>query len=98
MLQALLEPAKTIAYNAGFDGAVVVEKIRTSDWRKGFNAMTDEYEDLLDAGVVDPCRVLRCALQSAASIAGLILTTQAILVEKIKKPKPAIPQVPGITP
>ncbi|KAG8657477.1 chaperonin 60 subunit alpha 2, chloroplastic isoform X1 [Manihot esculenta] len=96
--KALLEPAKTIAYNAGFDGAVVVEKIRTSDWRKGFNAMTDEYEDLLDAGVVDPCRVLRCALQSAASIAGLILTTQAILVEKIKKPKPAIPQVPGITP
>ncbi|XP_021687943.2 chaperonin 60 subunit alpha 2, chloroplastic isoform X2 [Hevea brasiliensis] len=95
--KALLAPAKAIASNAGVDGAVVVERIRTSDWRNGFNAMTGEYEDLLDAGVVDPCRVSRCALQSAASIAGLILTTQAILAEKIKKPKPAIPQVPGIT-
>eukprot|EP00257_Ricinus_communis_P020903 XP_015580263.1 chaperonin 60 subunit alpha 2, chloroplastic isoform X2 [Ricinus communis] len=96
--KALLVPAKTIATNAGVDGAVVVEKIRSSDWRIGFNAMTGEYEDLLDAGVVDPCRVSRCALQSAASIAGLVLTTQAILVERTKKPKPAVPHVPGITP
>ncbi|XP_050234673.1 chaperonin 60 subunit alpha 2, chloroplastic isoform X2 [Mercurialis annua] len=96
--KALLAPAKTIAANAGVDGEVVVEKIRCSDWRIGFNAMTCEYEDLLDAGIVDPCKVSRCALQSAASIAGLILTTQAILVEKIKKPKPAVPHVPGITP
>jgi chaperonin GroEL (HSP60 family) len=60
--------------------------------------MTGRYEDLLNAGVVDPCRVSRCALHSAVSIAGIVLTTQAVLVEKIKKPKPAVPCVPGITP
>jgi chaperonin GroEL (HSP60 family) len=97
-LQALLAPAKTIATNAGVDGAAVVENIRSCDWRTGYNAMTGRYEDLLNAGVVDPCRVSRCALQSAVSIAGIVLTTQAVLVEKIKKPKPAVPYVPGITP
>ncbi|XP_061952357.1 chaperonin 60 subunit alpha 2, chloroplastic-like isoform X1 [Populus nigra] len=96
--KALLAPAKTIATNAGVDGAVVVENIRSCDWRTGYNAMTGRYEDLLNAGVVDPCRVSRCALQSAVSIAGIVLTTQAVLVEKIKKPKPAVPYVPGITP
>jgi len=69
-LQALLAPAKTIATNAGVDGAVVVENIRSCDWRTGYNAMTGRYEDLLNAGVVDPCRVSRCSLQSAVSIAG----------------------------
>ncbi|KAJ6869539.1 chaperonin 60 subunit alpha 2 [Populus alba x Populus x berolinensis] len=96
--KALLAPAKTIATNAGVDGAVVVENIRSCDWRTGYNAMTGRYEDLLNAGVVDPCRVSRCALQSAVSIAGIVLTTQAVLVETIKKPKPAVPYVPGITP
>ncbi|XP_052303504.1 chaperonin 60 subunit alpha 2, chloroplastic isoform X4 [Populus trichocarpa] len=96
--KALLAPAKTIATNAGVDGAVVVDNIRSCDWRTGYNAMTGRYEDLLNAGVVDPCRVSRCALQSAVSIAGIVLTTQAVLVEKIKKPKPAVPCVPGITP
>uniref|UniRef100_A0A6N2NDT0 Uncharacterized protein n=1 Tax=Salix viminalis TaxID=40686 RepID=A0A6N2NDT0_SALVM len=67
-------------------------------WRTGYNAMTGRYEDLLNAGVIDPCRVSRCALQSAVSIAGIVLTTQAVLVEKIKKPRPAVPYVPGITP
>uniref|UniRef100_A0A2P2QNW1 Uncharacterized protein n=1 Tax=Rhizophora mucronata TaxID=61149 RepID=A0A2P2QNW1_RHIMU len=97
-LQALLAPARTIATNAGVDGAVVVEKLQSCDWRTGYNAMTGEFEDLVDAGIVDPCRVSRCALQSAASIAGVVLTTQAVLVEKIKRPKPAVPHVPGITP
>ncbi|GAV86683.1 Cpn60_TCP1 domain-containing protein [Cephalotus follicularis] len=96
--KALLAPAKSIATNAGIDGAVVVEKIQSCDWRTGYNAMTDTYEDLLDAGVTDPCRVSRCALQSAVSVAGILLTTQAAMVEKIKKPKPPIPHVPGITP
>ncbi|CAI8617425.1 unnamed protein product [Vicia faba] len=95
---ALVEPAKTIAANAGVDGDVVVEKTKTFDWRIGYNAMTDTYEDLLNAGVADPSRVTRCALQSAVSIAGVVLTTQAILVDKIKKPKSRIPMVPGITP
>ncbi|GKV03805.1 hypothetical protein SLEP1_g16051 [Rubroshorea leprosula] len=94
---ALLAPAKTIATNAGVDGAVIVEKTRTSDWRTGYNAMTGRYEDLINAGVIDPCRVSRCALQSAVSIAGIVLTTQAILVDKTKTPKPLYPHVPGIT-
>lgn len=97
-LQALLEPAKSIATNAGVDGDIVVQKTRTSDWRTGYNAMTGIYEDLLNAGVADPSRVARCALQSAVSVAGVILTTQAILVDKIKKPKPLVPPIPGITP
>ncbi|XP_017189070.3 chaperonin 60 subunit alpha 2, chloroplastic-like isoform X2 [Malus sylvestris] len=96
--KALLAPAKAIATNAGDDGEVVVEKTKSSDWRVGYNAMTGNYEDLPDAGVIDPCRVSRCALQIAASIAGVILTTQAVLVEKTKKKKPAVPFVPGITP
>lgn len=96
--KALVEPAKTIAANAGVDGAVVVEKILSCDWRSGYNAMTGRYEDLVNAGVVDPCRVSRCALENAVSIAGIILTTQAVLVEKTRKSKPAVPFVPGISP
>ena len=86
-----------IASNAGVDGTVVVEKIRSCEWQIGYNAMTGRYEDLLVGGVVDPCRVSRCALQNAASIAGVVLTTQAVLAEKIRKPEPLFPQVPGIT-
>ncbi|XP_048438878.1 chaperonin 60 subunit alpha 2, chloroplastic-like [Pyrus x bretschneideri] len=96
--KALLAPAKAIATNAGDDGEVVVEKTKSSDWRVGYNAMTGNYEDLPDAGVIDPCRVSRCALQIAVSIAGVVLTTQAVLVEKTKKKRPAVPFVPGITP
>lgn len=93
---ALLAPSKLIAANAGVDGDVVVENIRASEWQMGYNAMNNRYEDLLAVGVVDPCRVSRCALQNAVSVAGIILTTQAVLVEKIKTPKPPIPLVPGI--
>lgn len=74
-----------------------MEKIRNSDWRIGFNAMTTRYEDLPKAGILDPCRVSRCALENAVSIAGLVLTTQAILVEKTKKKEPRVPHVPGIS-
>ncbi|KAH6764831.1 TCP-1/cpn60 chaperonin family protein [Perilla frutescens var. hirtella] len=96
--KALLAPAKLIAANAGVDGEVVVEKIKACDSRSGYNAMTGKYEDLITAGVIDPCRVSRCALQNAVSVAGMILTTQAILVEKTKKAKPLVPQIPGISP
>lgn len=96
--KALAAPAKAIATNAGVDGAVVIEKIRTCDWRTGYDAMTGRYQDLLNAGVVDPCRVSRCALQNAVSVAGIVLTTQAVLVEKTKPPKSAVPRLPGITP
>lgn len=96
--QALLAPARLIAENAGVDGDVVVEKIKACDSRHGYNAMNGRYEDLMAAGVIDPCRVSRCALQNAVSVAGMILTTQAILVEKTKKVKPPVPHVPGISP
>lgn len=95
--KALLSPAKLIADNAGVEGAVVVEKILSSSWEVGYNAMTDKYENLLSAGVIDPAKVSRCALQNAASVAGMVLTTQAIVVEKSKKSKSAVPPVPGIT-
>lgn len=87
-----------IAENAGVDGDVVVDKIKACDSKVGYNAMTGRYEDLMTAGVIDPCRVSRCALENAVSVAGMILTTQAILVEKTKKPKPLVPQIPGISP
>ncbi|KAK3014770.1 hypothetical protein RJ639_009168 [Escallonia herrerae] len=95
---ALVAPSKSIAANAGVDGDIVVEKIQASDWKIGYNAMNGEYEDLLAVGVVDPCRVSRCALQNAVSIAGVVLTTQAILVDKTRKEKPPVPLVPGISP
>lgn len=97
-LQALLAPASLIASNAGVDGWAVVEKLLSSEWHVGYNAMTGHFEDLLQAGIVDPCKVSRCALQNAASIAGVVLMTQAVLVEKTRKPKPSVPFVPGITP
>ncbi|EFJ23382.1 hypothetical protein SELMODRAFT_99807, partial [Selaginella moellendorffii] len=92
--KALLSPAALIAHNAGVEGAVVVEKILASEWEIGYNAMTDVYENLLEAGVIDPAKVTRCALQNAASVAGMVLTTQAVVVEKPKPktPAPAAPQ------
>lgn len=83
-----MAPAALIADNAGVEGEVVVEKIKDSEWEIGYNAMTDEYENLVEAGVIDPAKVTRCALQNAASVAGMVLTTQAIVVDK---PKPKAP-------
>lgn len=72
-----------IAQNAGAEGSIVVEKVRASkDKNFGFNALTDTYEDLVAAGVIDPTKVARTALQNAASIAGLLLTTEATIVER----------------
>jgi len=80
--RALEEPARQIAHNAGFEGAVVIGKIRESkDDHFGFNADTGEYVDLVKAGVIDPAKVTRLALQNAASIAGLMLTTEALVAE-----------------
>ncbi|KAB1226492.1 RuBisCO large subunit-binding protein subunit alpha, chloroplastic [Morella rubra] len=86
--RALVAPASLIAQNAGMEGEVIVEKIRAREWEVGYNAMTDKYENLVEAGVIDPAKVTRCALQNAASVAGMVLTTQAIVVEK---PKPKTP-------
>jgi len=93
--RALEEPLRQIAYNAGQEGAVVSEKVRVSkDPNFGFNAETEEYEDLVSAGVIDPTKVTRCALQNAASIAALLLTTEA-LVSEIKEDEKTPAGPPG---
>lgn len=80
--KALSAPVKRIAQNAGFNGAVIAENVREKDFNIGFNAMTGEFEDMFAAGIVDPAKVTRSALQNAASIAGMILTTECIVVDK----------------
>jgi len=84
--RAIEEPLRMIVQNAGGEGSIVLEKVRSSkDDKFGYNALTDTYEDLVQAGVIDPTKVTRTALQNAASIAGLLLTTEAIIVEKKEK-------------
>ena len=80
--KALSAPVKRIAQNAGFNGAVIAENVREKEFNIGFNAMTGEFEDMFAAGIVDPAKVTRSALQNAASIAGMILTTECIVVDK----------------
>jgi chaperonin GroEL len=93
--RSLEEPMRMIAYNAGAEGSIVVEKVRSSkDDQFGYNALTDVYENLVTAGVIDPTKVARTALQNAASIASLLLTTEALIVEK-KEDKPAPAGPPG---
>jgi chaperonin GroEL len=93
--RAIEEPIRMIVYNAGGEGSIVVEKVRGSkDDAFGYNALTDTYENLVQAGVIDPTKVTRTALQNAASIAGLLLTTEALVVEK-KEEKPAPAGPPG---
>ena len=92
--RALEQPLRQIAENAGAEGSIVVEKVRASDnVNFGFNAQTEVYEDLVEAGVIDPTKVVRTALQNAASIAGLLLTTEAVVVEKPQEEK--MPPMPG---
>ena len=90
LIRALESPVRQIAYNAGAEGSIVVSKIREDKTANfGYNAATDEYEDLVEAGVIDPTKVTRTALQNAASIAGLMLTTEAVVVEKPEESKAA---------
>jgi chaperonin GroEL len=92
--RALEHPLRQIAENAGAEGSIVVEKVRASDnVNFGYNAQTEVYEDLVEAGVIDPTKVVRTALQNAASIAGLLLTTEAVVVEKPQEEK--MPPMPG---
>jgi chaperonin GroEL len=79
---SLAEPARLIASNAGFEGAVVVERIRTEGNGRGFDAATGEWVDMFKVGIIDPAKVTRSALQNAASIAGLVITTESAVVEK----------------
>ena len=92
--RALAEPLRLIAMNAGVEGAIVVAKVKESDDLSfGYNAATDKFEDLVKAGVIDPTKVTRTALQNAASIAGLLITTEAVVVEE-KEETPAMPGGP----
>jgi len=79
------EPLRQIAGNAGVDGSIVVDKVKNGKGAFGFNAATEEYEDLVKAGVIDPTKVVRAALQNAASVASLMLTTEALVAERPKK-------------
>ena len=88
--KAIEEPLRQIAVNAGFEGGVVVEHVRSAEGNVGFNAATGVYEDLVAAGVIDPAKVTRSTLQNAASIAALLLTTEALVAEE-KEPAPAMP-------
>jgi len=92
--RALEEPLRRIAENAGLDGAVIVGKVEELKGTKGFNAATGEYEDLAAAGILDPTKVVRTALQNAASIAGLLLTTDAAVTDA-PEPKKGAPSMPG---
>ena len=82
--RALEEPLRWIASNAGADGAVVLDKVKNSKGAFGFNAAAEDYEDLVKAGIVDPTKVVRIALQNAASVASLMLTTEALIAERPK--------------
>jgi chaperonin GroEL len=89
VLDALSEPSRLIAQNAGFEGAVVVERLRSESDNRGFNAANGEWVDMMKAGIVDPAKVTRSALQNAASIAALVLTTESAIVEKPEEEEPA---------
>jgi len=93
--RAAQEPCRRIAMNAGADGAVVLDKVRNSKGAIGFNAAREEYEDLLKAGIIDPTKVVRIALQNAASVAGMLLTTEAMVSEKPEEKKGGGAPAPG---
>ena len=96
--RAVEEPLRQIAYNAGLEGSVVVEKVKNTEAGVGFNALTEEYMDMVKAGIVDPAKVTRSALQNAASIASLVLTTETIVADKVEEnaAAPAMPPMGGM--
>lgn len=97
--KALEEPVRQIAFNAGAEGSVVVEKVKSTDRGIGFNALTQEYEDMIKAGIVDPAKVTRSALQNAASIAAMLLTTETLVADiPEEKDEPAMPGGGGMPP
>ena len=89
--QAITAPLKQIAFNAGLEGGVVVEKVKELPAGHGLDASNGEYVDMIKAGIIDPAKVTRSALQNAASIAGLFLTTEAVVADKPEKAAPAMP-------
>ena len=95
--RALQAPARQIAVNAGVDGSIVIGKLLESkDTNFGFNAQSGEYTDLVKAGIVDPTKVVRIALQDAASVAGLLITTEAMVADKPEKKEAPMPDMGGM--
>ena len=96
VLKALEEPLRQIAVNAGLEGSVIVENVKRADKvGYGFNALTEEYTDMMEAGIVDPTKVTRSALENAASVAAMVLTTES-LVADIKEPTPPAAPAPDM--
>ena len=93
--RALEEPIRQISNNAGHEGSVVAEHVKNQKGAMGFNADNGQYEDLMNAGVIDPTKVVRFAIQNAASVASLLITTEAMIAEKPKKEEPMPPMPPG---
>ena len=93
--RAIEEPVRQIADNAGLEGSVVVENVKKAGTGIGFNALNGEYINMIDAGIVDPAKVTRSALQNAASIAAMVLTTETLVADKPEKEAPAAP-APGM--
>ena len=91
--KALEEPLKQIVNNAGLEGSVVLQKVKEGKDDFGFNAQTEKYENLIKAGVIDPTKVTRTALENAASVSSLLITTEAVVYEK-KEKEPAMPPMP----
>ena len=95
IMRALEEPLRLIAANAGQEGSVVVEKVKQEKGSFGFDADKEEFVDMLEAGIIDPTKVVRLALQNAASVSSLLLTTEAAVVEKPKTEPPMTPPPPA---
>lgn len=93
--RAIEEPLRQIVHNAGLEGAVVVQKVKDGEGDYGYNAYLDKYENLFETGVIDPAKVARVALENAASIAGMFLTTECVIAEK-KEENPAPAANPGM--
>lgn len=93
--RALEEPIRQLTQNAGLEGSVIVQKVKQEKTNIGYDVATNEYRDMVEAGVIDPTKVTRTALQNAASIAALLLTTEALITDRPEKDKPAMPPMPG---
>ena len=95
VLRALEEPVRQIAYNAGFEGSIIIDRLKHAEAGLGFNAATGQWVDMIETGIIDPVKVTRSALQNAASVASLILTTEAVVANQ---PEPAAPAAPAMDP
>ena len=96
VLRALEEPVRQIALNAGFEGSIVIDRLKNSEAGTGFNAATGEWVNMIEAGIIDPVKVTRSALQNAASVASLILTTEAVVANQPEPASPAPAMDPGM--